>query len=195
MLFNILKNYKSTLILVTAVIIGVIVGLLFKDVGVMVKPLGDIFINLLLVIIVPLIFLTITTSISKMSCPKRLGKIMIITLIMFMVTSLVAVIVGFVTTYWVPLMNAGDSGAIMESLDMSETGSEVELSLLERTASLVTVSSFGELLTTDNLIALLVFSILFGIAINMSKEKGDTARRVLESFHEIIMKLLKIIMY
>ena len=54
---NILKNYKSTLILVIAVIIGVIVGLLFKNVGVMVKPLGDIFINLLLVIIVPLIFL------------------------------------------------------------------------------------------------------------------------------------------
>ena len=73
---------------------------------------------------------------------------------------------------------------------MTETGSDVELSILERTASLVTVGSFGELLTTDNLIALLVFSILFGIAINMSKEKGETARRVLDSFHEIIMNVL-----
>jgi len=192
---NILKNYKSTLIIVLAVIIGVVVGLLFKDVGIMIKPLGDIFINLLLVIIVPLIFLTITTSISKMSSPKRLGKIMIVTLVMFVVTSLVAVIVGFVTTYAIPLVNAGDSTAIIEDLDMTETGGDVELSILERTAALVTVGSFGELLTTDNLIALLVFSILFGIAINMSKEKGDTARKVLNSFHEIIMKLLKIIMY
>ena len=192
---NILKNYKSTLILVIAVIIGVIVGLLFKDVGVMVKPLGDIFINLLLVIIVPLIFLTITTSISKMSSPKRLGKIMVTTLIMFIVTSLVAVLVGFATTYWTPLVDAGDSASIIEGLDQSVSNNDVELSILERTASLVTVGSFGELLTTDNLIALLVFSILFGIAINMSKEKGDTARKVLESFHEIIMKLLKIIMY
>ena len=192
---KILKNYKSTLILVIAVIIGVVVGLLFKDVGVMVKPLGDIFINLLLVIIVPLIFLTIATSISKMSSPKRLGKIMVTTLVMFIVTSLVAVIVGFVTTYSIPLVDAGDSTAIIEGLDMTVTGSDVELSILERTVSLVTVGSFGELLTTDNLIALLVFSILFGIAINMSKEKGDTARKVLESFHDIIMKLLKIIMY
>ena len=192
---NILKNYKSTLILVIAVIIGVIVGLLFKDVGIFVKPLGDIFINLLLVIIVPLIFLTITVSISKMSSPKRLGKIMITTLIMFIVTSFVAVMIGFVTTYSIPLVNAGDSASIIEGLNLGVNGSDVELSILERTASLVTVGSFDELLTTDNLIALLVFSILFGIAINMSKEKGETARKVLESFHEIIMKLLKIIMY
>ena len=192
---NVLKNYKSTLILVLAVIIGVVVGLLFKDVGVMVKPIGDIFINLLLVIIVPLIFLTITTSISKMNSPRRLGKIMITTLVMFIVTSLVAVVIGFVSTYGMELVHVEDGSTILEGINMDDTGSEVELSILERTATLVTVGSFGELLTTDNLIALLVFSLLFGIAINMSKEKGEPARKVLESFHEIIMKLLKIIMY
>lgn len=192
---KILKNYKSTLILVLAVIIGVVIGLLFKDVGVMVKPLGDIFINLLLVIIVPLIFLTITTSISKMSSPKRLGKIMITTFVMFIVTSLVAVLVGFATTYSINLVDTQDSDAIVEGLEMDDASSDVELSILERTASVLTVGSFCELLTTDNLIALLVFSILFGIAINMAGEKGETARKVLESFNEIIMKLLKIIMY
>lgn len=192
---KILKNYKSTLILVLAVIIGVIVGLLFKDVGVMIKPLGDVFINLLLVIIVPLIFLTITTSISKMSSPKRLGKIMVTTLVMFTLTSLVAVIVGFGTTYNINLVDVEDGALIVEDLNMSETGSDVELSLLERTASVLTVGSFGELLTTDNLIALLLFSLLFGIAINMAGEKAESAKKVLESFNEIIMKLLKIIMY
>ena len=192
---KILKNYKSTLILVVAVVIGVVVGLIFKGVGVMVKPLGDIFINLLLVIIVPLIFLTITTSISKMSSPKRLGKIMVTTLVMFLITSLVSVIVGFVTTYNVNLVNVGDSSAIIEGLDMTEVGSDVELSILERTASVLTVGSFGELLTTDNLIALLIFSLMFGIAINMAGEKGEPAKKILESFNEVIMKLLKIIMY
>ena len=191
---NILKNYKSTLILVLAVVIGVIIGLVFKDVGVMVKPLGDIFINLLLVIIVPIIFLTITTSISKMSSPKRLGKIMLTTLVMFMITSLVSVIVGFVTTYNTRLVNSIDSSAIMEGLDMTETGGDVELSILERTTSVLTVGSFGELLITDNLIALLVFSLMFGIAINMAGEKGEPAKKILESFNEVIMKLLKIIM-
>ena len=192
---KILKNYKSTLILVLAVIVGVIIGLVFKEVGVMVKPLGDIFINLLLVIIVPLIFLTITTSISKMSSPKRLGKIMVTTLVMFLVTSLVSVIVGFVTTYNINLVNPIDGEAIIESLDMTDTSADVELSILERTASVLTVGSFGELLTTDNLIALLIFSLMFGIAINMAGEKGEPAKKILESFNEVIMKLLKIIMY
>lgn len=192
---NILKNYKSTLILVIAVVIGVVVGLLFEDVGTMVKPLGDIFINLLLVIIVPLIFLTITTSISKMNSPKRLGKIMITTLVMFIITSLVSVFVGFLTTYSVKLVDVEDSGAIIQDLEMGEISDNVELSILDRTASVLTTKSFGELLTTDNLIALLIFSLLFGIAINMAGEKAKSARMMIESFNEIIMKLLKIIMY
>lgn len=192
---KIFKNYKSTLILVFAVIIGVIVGLVFKEVGVIVKPLGDIFINLLLVIIVPLIFLTITTSVSKMSSPKRLGKIMVTTLVMFIITSLVSAIVGFVTTYNINLVDSVDSDAIIETLDIADTSGDVELSILERTASVLTTHSFGELLTTDNLIALLIFSLMFGLAINMTGEKGEPVKKILESFNEVIMKLLKIIMY
>ena len=56
------------------VIIGAIIGLIYKDKALIVKPFGDIFVNLLLVIIVPLIFFTITASISKMNQPKRLNK-------------------------------------------------------------------------------------------------------------------------
>ena len=75
------------------------------------------------------------------------------------------------------------------------TSGDVELSILERTASVLTVGSFGELLTTDNLIALLVFSLMFGIAVNMAGEKGEPAKKLLESLNEVVMKLLKIIMY
>ena len=53
---------------------------------------------MLLVVVVPLIFLSITVSISKIKSPKRLGKIMITTIVTFIVTSLVAVVVGFVST-------------------------------------------------------------------------------------------------
>ena len=64
---KILKNYKSTLILLGFVVIGAIAGLIFKEKAEIVKPLGDLFLNLLLVIIVPLIFFTITSSISKIN--------------------------------------------------------------------------------------------------------------------------------
>ena len=191
---KILKNYKSTLILLLAIIIGAIVGIIFKEDAKVLSPLGDIFINLLLVVIVPLVFLTITTSIAKMSTPKRLGKIMITTIVAFLVTSIVAVIVGFITTYNIDLVKPEDTAKITSTLVNEEMKNE-DLSILERTAEVLTVKSFNDLLTTDNLIALLIFSILFGLALNGTKEKGEPVRKILESLNEVIMKLVGIIMY
>ena len=82
---NFLSNYKSTIILLVAIIVGAIVGIIFQEKATILSPLGDIFLNLLLVIIVPLIFLTITTSITKMKTPKRLGKIVITIICIFLV--------------------------------------------------------------------------------------------------------------
>ena len=100
-----MKSYKSSIILIMAVIIGTIIGLIFKEKASLLSPLGDIFINMLLVVVVPLIFLSITVSISKIKSPKRLGKIMITTIVTFIVTSLVAVVVGFVSTYKINLVD------------------------------------------------------------------------------------------
>ena len=71
-----LKNYKSYLILIGSIIIGTIAGLVFKEKTLIVSPLGDLFLNMLLVTVVPLIFLTLSTSIGRMKQPKRIGKIL-----------------------------------------------------------------------------------------------------------------------
>ena len=57
-----LKNYKSYLILIGSIILGTIMGLIFKEKAAIVSPLGDLFLNMLLVIVAPLIFLTLSTS-------------------------------------------------------------------------------------------------------------------------------------
>ena len=72
-----LKNYKSYLILIGSIILGTIMGLIFKEKAAIVSPLGDLFLNMLLVIVVPLIFLTLSTSIGRMKQPQRIGKILI----------------------------------------------------------------------------------------------------------------------
>ena len=188
-----MKNYKSSIILVISVIIGTVIGLIFKEKASILSPLGDMFINMLLVVVVPLIFLSITVSISKIKSAKRLGKIMITTIITFIITSLVAVVVGFASTYKINLVDTERVNDIKSSL-IEDTKIE-ELNILERTAKTLTVSKFSDLLSTDNLIALLVFSVIFGVAINMAGKMGDKAREVLESFNEVIMKVVNIIMY
>ena len=191
---KIIKNYKSTVILPGSAIVGTICGLIFKEKAEIVKPLGDLFLNLLLVIIVPLIFFTITSSISKMNEKKRLSKILISTIVIFLITSFVAVLFGFLTTAKINLVNPENTEAIKEVFDNTvEEG--VELNILERTVSVLSTNSFAGLLSTSNLVALIVMSVLFGIAINKTGEKGKKVAELFDSFSEIMYKLIEIIMY
>lgn len=189
-----LKNYKSTLILLGSIIIGTIIGLVFKEKAKVLAPFGDLFLNLLLVIIVPLIFLTITTSIGKMKQPKRIGKILVTILLVFIFTSLVSVGVGIISTKAFKLVDVKDTETIKEVLKNTETTNE-KVNFLERTVETITVSDFSKLLTRDNMIALIIFSILFGISINLSKGKGDKLLDVLESANEVVQSFIKVIMY
>lgn len=188
------KNYKQTIILVAAIIVGAIVGLIFKEDAKVLSPFGDIFINLMFIVIVPLVFLTITTSISKMGSGKRLGKVLGTIVAAFVVTSIVALLVGFFTTFKTSLVAKGDVNSIKEVF--SEVVEETEnYTVLERTVDVLTVSDFKDLLSKGNLIALIIVSIITGMAIRMSGEKGEKFKEVLVSANEVLMNIIKIIMY
>ena len=196
-----LSNYKSTIILLVAIIVGSIIGIIFKEKATVLSPLGDLFLNLLLVIIIPLIFLNITTAISKMKQPKRLGKIIGSILLVFVLTSVVAVLIGFASTYFVKLINTEDGEQIRATLESTEdatdteSSEEADMTIADRTVKLLTVNDFSKLFSKDNIIALLVFSIIVGIAINMSGEKGEPFKKVLESANSVMENIVKIIMY
>ena len=192
-----LKNYKSIIILLAAIIIGAIVGIVFKEKAAVLSPLGDIFLNFMFIIIVPLIFLSISTAIAKTKQPKRLGKIMITIIVLFVLTSIVAVFIGIAVTYPIKLVDPEDGQMIRESLETrTESVEPVEdQTILERTVSAITVNDFYGLLSKDNIIAIIIFSILFGIAINMAGEKANKLVEVLESAYAVLLKLIQIIMY
>ena len=190
-----LKNYKSTLILLASIIIGTIVGLIFEEKATVLSPFGDLFLNMLLVIIVPLIFLTISTSIGKMKQPKRIGKILTTIILVFAFTSIVSVFVGIVSTKAFRLVDVKDEAVIKEVLNGAEEITNEDVNFLERTVEAVSVNDFSKLLTRDNMIALIIFSILMGISINMSKGKGDKFLGVLESANEVVQSFIKLIMY
>ena len=190
-----LKNYKSTLILLGSIIIGTIVGLIFGEKATVLSPFGDLFLNMLLVIIVPLIFLTISTSIGKMKQPKRIGKILTTIILVFAFTSIVSVFVGLVSAKAFRLVDVKDTEAIKEVLKGAEEVTSEDVNFLERTVEAVSVSDFSKLLTRDNMIALIIFSILMGISINMSKGKGEKFLDALESANEVVQSFIKLIMY
>ena len=193
------KNYKSTIILLFAIIIGAIVGIIFKEKAVVLSPLGDLFLNLMFIIIVPLVFLNISTAIAKMTQPKRFGKIMVGIISVFIITSIVAVIIGLISTLPIKLVLTEDGEQIKSSLEeitsSDSEGSEDETSILQRTVNTLTVNDFSGLLSRNNIIAIIVFAIIFGIAAQMSGKKAKPVVDFLDSANEIIMNIVKIIMY
>ena len=191
---KIFKNYKSTIIMFISVIVGTIIGVIFKEKATILKPFGTLFINLLLTIIVPLIFLTLSTSIGKMKEPKRLGKILITIIGIFVLTSLISVLIGIASTK-ITLVNKKDSIKIKESFDYSITDNDEKLDILTRTVNAISTDDFVKIISKDNIIALIVISILTGLAIHFAKDKGKKALEVLESFNDVIQMLIKIIMY
>ena len=192
-----LSNYKSTIILLVAIIVGAIIGIVFKEKATILKPLGDIFLNLLLVVIVPLVFLTITTSISKMKTPKRIGKIMSAIIGVFIVTSILAVFIGFASTYFIKLVNPEDGEIIRATLqeEAEEASEDEDVTIADRTVELLTVNDFSKLLSRDHIIALLIMSIICGIATNMAGEKAKSFVDVLNAANEVVQNIVKIIMY
>ncbi len=192
-MMKIIKNYKQSIILIGSLIIGTIVGLIFKEKATVLEPLGTLFINMLLVVVVPLIFLSITTSIGKIDKPKRVGKILRSIIIAFVFTSLVSVVIGL-TSLKIRLVDSGDAKKITALLDESTEVSD-DASVLDKLVNSVSTNDFVNLLSKNNILALIVISILSGLAINKSGEKGKSFLKVLDSSYEVLQNLIKILMY
>ena len=191
---KVFSNYKSTIILLLAIIIGAIVGLVFGEDATVLSPFGDVFINLMFVVIVPLVFLTITSAIIKMENPKRIGKIMSRIVIVFVIVSVISALIGLASTYSFKLVETSDTASVMNLLD-DESVIDTDLSILERTANLLTVNDFNTLLSRNNIIALLVFSILFAFALRKSGEKAEPVKKVILGLNDVVINIVNIIMY
>ena len=189
------SNYKQTIILLGALIIGAIIGLVYGEKAAILSPFGDLFMNLLFVVIPPLIFLTITTSIAKIKQAKRLSKVIITIFGVFIATTLVALAVSLATTFSLELVNPDDSQAILETLEETKetTSEEVELNILERTVQAISVEDFPLILSKDNIIPLVIISLLVGIALSKLNKEAEPLLNILESANKVVLKLIDII--
>lgn len=183
-----LKAYRFPLILLASIIVGSIIGLIFGEQAGVVKPLGDLFINLLFMIVVPLVFFSISSAVANMDSMKRLGKIMGSMLAVFIITGIIASITMLVAVLLFPV----GSGVTIPLETIVDT--EV-LSLSDQLVNTFTVPDFVNLFSRKHMLALIVFSVLLGIATGLTGEVGKPFARFLESGSEIFMKVIQLVMY
>ncbi|MFH7016693.1 dicarboxylate/amino acid:cation symporter [Flavobacterium sp. FlaQc-47] len=184
---NFLKSYSSILLLLGGITVGSIFGLIFKEKVAVIKPIGDIFLNLLFTAIIPLIFFTIASSIASLERTEKLGKLFIIMITVFVSTVLISGIVMIVAVYIFPIhQNVIISKVPLENIQSGSIGDQI--------AQLLTVNDFFELLSRKSMLALIIFSFLIGFASLQSGEKGSAFRSFLDSGNEVMKQLLNMIM-
>jgi Na+/H+-dicarboxylate symporter len=184
---SILKNYSSILLLLGGIFAGSILGLVFGNGVEIIKPLGDIFLNLLFTAIIPLVFFTISSSIANLKQTEKLGKLFGIVIGVFLTTVIISAIIMIIGVLLFPVhQDIVISKVALETIQESSVGSQI--------TQLLTVNDFYEILSRKNMLALILFSFLIGFSTLHSGEKGKDFARFLDSGNDVMKKLLHIIM-
>ncbi|WHY32357.1 dicarboxylate/amino acid:cation symporter [Cytobacillus firmus] len=193
---KVFANYKLTIFLLLSILIGGVAGVVFGPKTAVVKPFGDLFLNLLFMIIVPLVFFSIASSLANMSGMKRLGKIMAGIFTVFFITAVISAILGFIGISIVDPLKNTDVSAIKSIMTEAAIDPEAEeVTFLGQLVQAFTVPDFQMLFSKNNMLQLIVFSILFGLATAMSGEKGKPIANLLSSGSAVMMKIVGFVMY
>lgn len=137
-------------------------------------------------LVVPLVFNTIVASISNMSSIKRLTKILRNTFIVFIITSFIAALVMLLINLLFPI-NAPNIELVASSVE--------KVGVLEQIASAITVTDFSGLFSRSNMLALIIFSIIFGIALNLIEKDNKMVSNIFNTLANTMMKIVNIVMY
>ncbi len=185
---GILRAYRFPLILLAAIALGSVIGFILGPQSAVLKPLGDIFLNLMFIIVVPLVFVTISSSIAGMSSLKRLGKILGWMLLIFVVTGIISSLL---------MLGAVKLFSPAEGVDITLEAPEEqeEITLGEQLVQTLTAPDFRDLLSKERMLALILMATLFGIAVSQAGEKGEMVARGLNALSEVLIKLVGIILW
>ncbi|RPJ94401.1 dicarboxylate/amino acid:cation symporter [Rummeliibacillus sp. TYF005] len=189
-------NFRSlTFQVITAIIIGIIVGAIFPELGVQLKVLADIFIKLIKMLIAPIIFLTVVIGIGSMGNLKKVGKIGGKALIYFEVVSTIALAIGLVVVHFVNPGHGLDTSAA-NSGDVSAyttAAAETEQGLVAFIMNIVPDNFFGSL-AAGQLLPVLFCAILFGVAAASLGESAKPVIKLFEQVSEIFFKIINMVM-
>lgn len=180
-----LEPYKSSIILLIALVIGGLTGIYAPGLAGKLQPIGQIFLNLLFMIIVPLVGISVMSSIASMTDLKRLGRIMAIIFI-------VSIAMAFIPAAGIVALALWYNPAQGVTIDLSQSvqAGSGKMDFV----SMITTSDFLGLFSKSNILALIVMAIIAGVAIGQSEQAGKRIASLLEDANTVIMKIVSIIM-
>jgi len=172
--------------LLAGIIAGSIAGLILGERVVIIKPIGDIFLNLLFTVIIPLVFFSIANAIAHIEAGNKLGRILGVMSLVFLATILISAFFTIVAVWIFPIHQ---QVTLSKAISLEQPGNWGE-----QLARLLTVSEFYELLSRKNMLPFIIFSGIVGFAAMRAGESGRAFRQFLHSGNEVIKEVLTVIM-
>ena len=183
---NWFKNYSGIIWLIFGIIAGSVAGLLLGKKIEVIKPIGDIFLNLLFVAVIPLVFFAIASTIASLHGTKKLGKIMGIMALVFVGTVIIAALVTILAMWLFPVHPNFVPQHLNENLNAKPFGDQL--------TSLFTTDELYQLLSRKNMLAMIIFALLIGFGTLRAGEHGKAFAGFLNSANEVFKQVFILIM-
>ena len=182
---HIWNNYRSSFWLILSMLLGGAIGFVWGEGASVLQPVADTFLNLLYCSVVPLIFCSLSSAIARMTDLSKLKKIVS----SFMVGTIGTGLVACLFMVGVCLLINPAEGAQLTFEEPTEplTGSMNILAMF-------TVSDFTQLFSRTNLMALIVFTVLFAVALIQVGERAKPVVQTLEVLTDVVLKIIGLIM-
>ena len=186
----ILKNYRTSILLLLGLLAGGILGVVLGENAHVLRAPGTLFLNLVFVLVVPLVFFSVSNAIVVMRRSGVMGKVLGTAMGVFLVMSVVAGLCAFgFMSVWNPFQAVLGQGSQQEGEVMA-----ADIDLGEALVSAFTVSDFSLLLSREHLLPLILFALLFGMAVALLGPKAATVERFLAEGERVIIKMMDFIM-
>ncbi|MCZ0738425.1 dicarboxylate/amino acid:cation symporter [Phreatobacter sp. AB_2022a] len=178
-----------------AITVGILLGHFYPGLGVQMKPFGDAFIKLVKMIIAPVIFLTVVTGIAGMRDLEKVGRVAGKAMLYFLTFSTLALIVGLVVANVIqPGSGLNIDPATLDPKAVAGyTAKAHEQSLVAFLMNIIPASPISAFASGD-VLQVLFFSVLFGIALGAVGDRGEPVLHVLQSLSQAMFKLVAILM-
>ena len=171
-----------------ALLVGAIIGFIFGDLTQSSKWIGDLFVRFIRMLIVPLIFTSLVAGVVSMGDPKRLGSIGIKTIVLYLLTTFFAIIIGLTLG---TIFNPG-AGIDLSGVIPFETASS-SMSVSDRLFGIVPTNPISSL-AEGEVLPIIFFSILLGVGIILGGEKTKSLGNVFSSAAEAVLKIAHLVM-
>jgi Na+/H+-dicarboxylate symporter len=173
--------------IVIALVLGVLTGLLLGPHAEPLKLVGNIFLNLINMIVVLLVLSSMTVGITSIHDPQKLGRVGLKTLLLYMTTTVIAILGGLLfAKLFQPGAGLNLHGGAQVVIGESPGLSEIILSIIPKNP----IASMVE----GNMLQIIVFALFLGVSINFAGAKGKPLLEVLESLAEVMYRLTSVVM-